>query len=199
MSLGTSHNPTENRGKRRQFLRAPLRREILFENDGYVFKAFASNISEGGLLITELPMIPSINALPIMIGLPQYPDFASLSSEKLNNLKVQEFEYKIVRAKAKIVRSFDGLSEVDVVMTKKMGCEFVVLTDLDRQIIREFVSQCAKNIIFVLNYFEGHRGNKEEQAKILRNLCQVLGYTKETKIALLRQKILHDYQSLESR
>ncbi|HAZ11833.1 MAG: hypothetical protein A2X86_07725 [Bdellovibrionales bacterium GWA2_49_15] len=183
---------------KRQYLRAPLRREILFEDDGHIFKAFGSNLSEGGLLLSLMPHLPKINALSLMLDLPMFPDFAALSTERLNNLKFDMLERKIFRLRGRIVRSFEGKSEVDVIMSTNIGMEFVNLAPDLILGLRTFVNQYARNIIFILNLFESHRGNKEEQAALLRNLCRLLGYGQDTKVSLLRQKILHDYQSLES-
>ncbi len=189
----------ETKRLKRKYLRAPLRREVLFEDDGHIYKAFCSNISEGGMLLSLMPHLPQINALSLMIDLPAYPDFASLSTDRLCNLTIDMMERKISRVRGRIVRSFEGQSEIDVIMSTNIGLEFVNLPSEDTQMLRTFISQYARNIIFVLNLFDSHRGNKEDQAKILRNLCRLLGYNQEsTKIALLRQKILHDYQSLES-
>ncbi|MBI2518779.1 MAG: PilZ domain-containing protein [Bdellovibrio sp.] len=190
---------TDNRKRlKRQYLRAPLRREILFEDEGHIFKAFCANISEGGMLLSLMPNLPKINALCLMIDLPMFPDFAALSTERLTKIKSEMVERKIYRIRGRIVRSFEGKSEIDVIMSTNIGLEFVNLPADVVLALRTFVSQYARNIIFLLNLFESHRGNKEDQATLLRNLCRLLGYGQDSKISLLRQKILHDYQSLES-
>ena len=175
-----------------------MRREILFEDEGHIFKAFCANLSEGGLLLSLMPHLPKINALSLMLDLPLFPDFAAMNTERLINLKFEMIERKIFRIRGRIVRSFEGKSEVDVIMSTNIGLEFVNLPSDMAQGLRTFVNQYARNIIFLLNLFESHRGNKEDQATLLRNLCRILGYGQDNKISLLRQKILHDYQSLES-
>ena len=51
----------------------------------------------------------------------------------------------------------------------------------------------AKNIIFLLGLFQ-----KSSQVEALRNVAKMLGYNDQEKLTLLRQKVLHGYQSLES-
>jgi len=180
----------------REYLRAPVRRKILYVDDGFVQSGKAINISEGGILLGELPHIPPINVIHMMIDLPQFPDFHSLGSSRLSALKLQHLERKIIRIRARIVRSFEGKSEVEMAF-KNIGCEFVDFKPEIKGEIEKYVSRYARNIIYMLMLFE-HIGRKKEQIEELRNLCYLLGYNWTEKVPFLRQKILHDYQSLES-
>jgi len=181
----------------RKHLRAPLKSEALYIDEDSVFKARTLNISEGGILISELPHVPEINALPLMIALIQYPKFSNVSPEKLKNLNPIEFPRTILKMKARMVRTFEGKSTVEKLFLTHIGCEFYPLDEETKAQIVEYVSTFAKNTIFLLSLFESNH-HKKEQIELLRKVAELLGYDAQMAIPLLRQKVLHDYQSLES-
>lgn len=182
---------------KRAHLRAPLKADTLYILDDYVLKANLLNISEGGILIENLPRVPDIHAIPLMFPLIDYPEFSQLHADILMALNVQQLEKKVIRTKARIVRSFEGQSEVDKIFVTKIGCQFVVCSDSDRQAISQYVTRYAKNLIYYLGLFEG-RGQKAGNLDILRKVADLLGYDASLQVGLLRLKALHDYQSLES-
>lgn len=180
-------------GFRREYLRSPLVADVLFVADGHVHKARTVNISEGGVLLEALPMVPEINAMPLMLPLIQFPSFSRMSHDFLKSMKVEQFERAVIRSKARLVRSFEGHSAVDKIFVPKIGCEFVASKEDAQKIIADYVAMSAKNIVFLLGLFE-----RSANVDLTRNVAKVLGYDSEQKLILLRQKILHDYQSLES-
>lgn len=178
----------------RVFLRAPLKTNALYQDDDFVLKAKLINISEGGVLVENLPHIPEVPAIPLLLDLPQIPDLVTLPAGQLINLKINDLERDIVRIKARLVRKFEGESEVEKLFVTKIGCEFVKADESERAIIREYVLRFTRNIVFLLNQFE----SSKKDLTVLRKTAEVLGYDGEERIAFLRQKVLHDYQSLES-
>lgn len=182
---------------KRKHLRSPLKTIALYQSDCYIFKARCLNISEGGVLLENLPSVPEINAIPLMLSLPQFPDFHSITTARLKEIEVDELSAEIIRVKARIVRQFEGMSEVDQIFVTRIGCEFVLVNDHAKLLIKNYVSTFAKNTIFLLNLFESH-GNDESRIKVIRHVASLLGYDSTLKLAILRQDVLHDYQSLES-
>jgi hypothetical protein len=186
-------------GKRqfqRRHLRAPLFTEFLYEDDGHVLKARINNISEGGVLLEALPHVPEINLMPLMIEIPNYPIFANYGKDKLLTIKRETIESEILRVRAKMVRSFEAQSAVDLIFVPKIGCEFVTPSLEFTESIKFYVSTFSKNMIYLLNLFES--SSTKHQVDVIRHVADFLGYRKDEKISLLRQKVLHDYQSLES-
>ena len=181
----------------RAHLRAPLKTDALYILDDYVLKANLLNISEGGFLLENLPRVPEISAIPLMFPLIDYPEFSQLHSDILLSLNVHQLEKRVIRTKARIVRSFEGHSEVDKIFVTKIGCQFVVCSDEARALISQYVSRYAKNLIYYLGLFEG-RGQKGQNLEVLRKVADLLGYDSTMQIGMLRLKALHDYQSLES-
>jgi hypothetical protein len=182
---------------KRQYIRAPIRSMCLYVDGDYAFKAQTNNISEGGILLSELPHIPEINALPLMIALTEFPRFQTFSFDDLKKMNIEDFPQKIVKVKARLMRSFEGESHVDKIFRKFIGCEFYASNDEFKESVRGYVETYAKNIVYLLSLFES-LGNKTEQLEALRTIAQFLGHDRKMKIPLLRAKVLHDYQSLES-
>ncbi|MFA6238266.1 MAG: PilZ domain-containing protein [Bacteriovorax sp.] len=181
----------------RKHLRAPLKSICLYVDGEHVFKARVFNISEGGLLLSELPHIPEINALPLAIELLNFPRLSTLSYDQLKILNVDEFSRTILKTKCRMVRTFEGQSNVDKIFINFIGCEFYSQTPEFRQAVFHYVETFAKNTIYLLSLFES-LANRAEQLELLRTVAHILGYDRRMKIPLLRAKVLHDYQSLES-
>lgn len=181
----------------RKYLRAPLKSQCLYVDGEHVFKAKILNVSEGGVLLSELPHIPEINALPIAINIIHFPRFSSLSFDQIKHLNVDEFERTIIKTKMRLVRSFENQSNVDKVFVNFVGCEFYNPPPEFKKVIFDYVENFAKNTVYLLSLFES-LGNRTEQLETLRTVAHLLGYDRRMKIPLLRAKVLHDYQSLES-
>lgn len=182
---------------RRKHLRAPLKTEFLFENEGHVFKGRTSNISEGGILLSSLPCIPKANLIHMMIDLPYIPELQGLQSKNILQLKKESFDRQIIRLSGRIVRSFEAESEVDQIFETNIGCQFLNLSDDVETSIRDYVSRCSRNTIYLLSLFE-QVNVKASNLDFIRRVAYLLGYNESSKMATLRQKVLHDYHSLES-
>lgn len=181
---------------KRRHIRAPLRNFFLYDTENHVHKGKTLNISEGGILLSELPLMPKESVVKMVLDIPQYPDISKLGTETVLNMKdYRDFGRKIIKLKAKIVRNFKGMSEVEKIFVDNIGCQFVDETEENKVIIKDYVTQYARNIVHLLNLFEGSSQSAPEH---VRKVAYILGYRNIEKLALLRQKILHDYQSLES-
>ena len=64
--------------RKRAHLRAPLHEGILFECDQYVLSGMCSNISEGGLLIEHLSLVPEKKNFNVIVPLVYFPDFSKI-------------------------------------------------------------------------------------------------------------------------
>ena len=90
----------------RKSLRAPLKSTALYVDGEHVFKARILNISEGGILLSELPHVPEVNSLPIAINLLLYPRIQGMDLDELKQLSVDDFSRIIIKTKVKINISF---------------------------------------------------------------------------------------------
>ena len=181
----------------RKFLRAPLKSQALYVDGEHVFKSKILNISEGGMLLSELPHIPEISSLPVAFNLIFYPRFQGMPFEDLKQLTVDDFERTIMKTKVRMARSFENQSNVDRVFINFIGCEFYNPAPEFKHAVSQYVESFTKNTVYLLSLFES-LGNRTEQLEVLRTVAHLLGYDRRMKIPLLRAKVLHDYQSLES-
>ncbi len=181
----------------RQHLRAPVNQEMLYLCDDYVLKGRCSNISEGGMLITDMGRVPSSTRFHTMVSLIQYPEFSKLSSQKLISIDHSAFDIEVIRCEVDVIRSFDGLSEVEKILLPSIGAKFSHVTSGNMALIRSYVTTFSKNMIYLLTQFE-NSSKKNGNIVHLRKTASLLGYDSDMKLPLLRAKVLHDYQSLES-
>jgi len=181
----------------RTYLRAPVNDEILYLCDGYVLKGKCSNISEGGVLLSELGKVPEKKEFSVLIPLIQYPEFSKLGPQKVISVERASFDIEIIRAQVSVVRSFEGKSEVEKILIKNIGAQFVNLEGADKVLIIDFVNTFTKNLIHLLTLFES-QSSKGANIAYIRKLADLLGYDGSAKLPVLRQRVLHDYQSLES-
>ncbi len=181
----------------RQHLRAPVYDDVLYECDNYVLSGRCMNISEGGLLLSELGLVPESKEFKVILPLTQYPDFAKLSVGRILMLERNHVEKEIIKIQVKVERSFEGMSDVQKILLTSIGVSFKKLEHFEREFVKAYVETYTKNIVYLLSLFENNDRKKSNNA-LIRKVASLLGYDSELKISLLRLKILHDYQSLES-
>ena len=87
----------------RKHLRAPFKETVLYADGNYVLKARALNISEGGLLMDEMPSFPETDDVAIMISLPQLPSLKNFSVLKMQTFAKELFQHKVIRAKRAVI------------------------------------------------------------------------------------------------
>ena len=181
----------------RKSLRAPLKSTALYVDGEHVFKARILNISEGGILLSELPHVPEVNSLPIAINLLLYPRIQGMDLDELKQLSVDDFSRIIIKTKVKMMRTFENQNKIDMIFINFIGCLFENPDEEFKQQVLSYVETFAKNTVYLLSLFES-LGNRPEQLEHLRTVAHLLGYDRRMKLPLLRSKVLHDYQSLGS-
>lgn len=182
---------------KRKFVRAPLNSHALYVDEGYVLKAKTQNISAGGVLLSDLPHVPEINSIPMMFLMPLYPKFAHLSDEEIKNIAASKFPQKVLKVKARLVRSFEGESQVDKILKSSIGLEFYATTEEFDHYVLTYVETYVKNVVYLLSLFES-LNKRPQNIEVMKAVAFLLGHDPQQKISLLRAKVLHDYQSLES-
>jgi hypothetical protein len=180
----------------RRHLRAPFREDILYADGSFVLKAKALNISEGGLLLDELPSFPEKNEIPLLIAVPQIPSLKNFSLLKIQTFSRELFSRHIVRVKARMVRREQLSQNLDNLFKARFGLEFIRISPIDQKIIDEFVSAFASNIVYLQTLIDSFNTDDETKERV-RTLAKILGYTEVEKIAQLRAKVAADYKSLQ--
>ncbi len=180
----------------RRHLRAPFREDILFADGSYVLKAQAMNISEGGLLLSEIPNIPRKDEVPVVLALTKIPALKNFSLLKLQTFTQEIFSRHVIRATARIVRRHQLATSLDNIFKARVGMEFVRVSDQDSRCIEEFVGNFTANLIFLQTLIDSFNTDEETRQKA-RTLAQILGYGETERISELRTMVTSDYKGLQ--
>lgn len=179
----------------RRHLRAPLKEFILYSSNQYVLKARAINISEGGLLIDELPSFPDHDEVPVMFCLQETPLLKNFSLLKLQTFTLDLFPKHVLRAKAKMVRRVHLSQNLENIFMSRFGLEFIRITPGDLKIIDTYVMNFSANLIYLQTLIDSFNTDEETKLKV-RTLAKILGYDHTEKISQLRNTVTTDYKSL---
>ena len=180
----------------RRFLRAPFKDQVLYADGSFVQKASTLNISEGGLLIDELPSFPEKDEVPLLISLPQLPALKNFSLLKMQTFSKELFGRNVIRVKARLARREELSQNLDNLFRSKFGLEFVRISPHDQKHIEEFVTTFSSNLIYLQTLIDAFNTDEETKVRV-RTLAKILGYDQTEKIAQLRAQVTHDYKSLQ--
>lgn len=180
----------------RKYLRAPYRREVLFQDKNFIFKAHTLNISEGGLLLEQTGHFPESEFVEFMIEVPEFPLFKNYTLEKLQVFTVENIHSRVIRFKAKMVRSVKNESSIDGMFASRIGISINDIKPNDQIKVLNYVENFSSNLIY-LQVLIDSLTTDERQIKKIRLLAHVLGYDSKTKISYLRKVVEQDYKSLQ--
>lgn len=181
----------------RKHLRAPFKEESLYVSEGFAHKAQAINVSEGGMLLSHVPHFPEKGQTSSMlISFPQYPLFKNFSLEKLKAYSDELLPRKCARVTCEVVRKSSAQSDAEMIMSQRVGCRFVEISDKDRKVIKEYVETFSGNLIYLQVLMDNAQAD-EEQLRKARALAGLLNYDSEMKLSMLRKEVATDYISLQ--
>lgn len=180
----------------RRHLRAPFKEPILYADGLYVLKASALNISEGGLLIDEIPKFPESDYVPLLIPIPQLQLLKNFSLLKLQTFSKELFPKQIIRVRAKMVRRHELTQNLDNIFKSKIGLEFVRISPVEQNMIEQYIKTFAANLIHLQTLIDSFNTDDETRQRV-RILAKTLDYPETEKIAQLRAIVTKDYQSLQ--
>ena len=180
----------------RTALRSPMKSNFLFCFGNNVGKSKTLNISQGGLLMEEIKGVKVGDVFPIMVELPRIPLLPLIGEKKIYQLNPLKFERDIIRTKIEVVRIYKGQTSFKEGEIGQMGGKFFQISKPFEREINDYVLSFKKNVVFILNLI-ADLGQGKRQMPLLKHISFLLGYEVQDNISLLRQKVLHDYQSLE--
>ncbi len=186
----------KSKNYQRKYLRAPFKESMLYADSGYVFKATCLNISEGGLLVNEMPSFPDRDDVSIMISLPQLPTFKNFSVLKMQTFSNELFSRKVLRAKARLVRREQLSQNLDNIFRSRFGLEFTKISDHEQKLIDDYVMNFSSNLVYLQTLIDSFNTD-EDTRKRTRLMASLLGYEDVEKIAQLRATVSTDYKSLQ--
>jgi hypothetical protein len=144
----------------------------------------------------EIPGISVGDIFPIMVELPKIPIIPLLTEKRIYQLDPLKFERGIIRTMVEVIRIYKGQSSFKEGEVGQMGGKFFQIPkDLEKE-INDYVLSFRKNVVYLLNLI-ADLGQGKKQMPLLKHVSFLLGYEVQDNISLLRQKVLHDYQSLE--
>jgi hypothetical protein len=185
------------RDYQRLYLRAPYNEPVLYVDGDFVFKARSLNISEGGLLLDQVPHFPESNDdVPLMISLRQMPLFKNFTLDRLKLYSPEMTENIVVRLKSSMVRKFGIESKAEQAFTSRVGLRFTDVPHQAEMAIKEYVKVFSSNLIY-LQVLIDSLNTDEQNIEKARLLASILGYDRDQKISILFKKVQHDYQSLQ--
>ena len=186
----------KSKNYQRKHLRAPFKETVLYADGDYVFKAGALNISEGGILIDQLPSFPEVDEVPLLISLPQLPSLKNFSLIKMQTFSKELFSRRVIRAKARMVRREQLSQNLDNIFRSRFGLQFVRISDAEQKYVEEYVTTFASNLIYLQTLIDSFNADEETKVRT-RTLATILGYQDIERIAHLRAAVGHDYRSLQ--
>ncbi len=184
------------RGHQRAHLRAPFREPVLYASEGFVHKARARNVSEGGLLLDQVPHLPAEDEVALMLALPQFPHFRHFDLQRLREFSRDLFPAKVIRLHCQMARRTGETTSVDEVFRPGMGVRFMGDIGPQQKLIAEYVETFTANLAFLQVLMDSWTTNEETREHALE-LARVLGYGETKKVAELRAQVTRDYVSLQ--
>lgn len=181
---------------KRTALRSPMKSQFIYSWDKKVDRSRTFNISQGGILVEAIPNVKVGDIIPIMMELPKIPVLNLLKEKEVLNLDPLKFNRNIIRLKIEVVRIHEGPISFDKSIVNQMGGKFFKSSDDLVIEINKYVDSYKKNVVFLLNLI-ADLGQGKKHMPLLIHIAYLLGYQIKDSISLLRQKVLHDYQSLE--
>lgn len=180
----------------RRHLRAPLKESMLYADGTYVLKAHTLNISEGGILLDEIPSFPNSDEVPLMLALPQLPILKNFTLLKMQTFSKELFGRQVIRAKAKMVRRESLSQNLDNLFRARVGLQFIRITAQDQKHIEDYVTTFSANLISLQTMIDSYNTDEETRERA-RTLARIMGYAEIEKIAELRSRVTQDYKSLQ--
>lgn len=180
----------------RRHLRAPFREVVLYTDGVNFAQSKATNISAGGMLISELPSIPLQEKINLLISLPHIESLKNLTLLQLRTYNAEIFRSDVFTAEARLVRREELAGSISSIFNTRFGLEFITIQEKHRKKIETYVTNFAANLITLQTLIDLYNFD-EDTKKRARALARILGYDENEKIAALRSQINHDYKSLQ--
>lgn len=180
----------------RKHLRAPFKESVLYADGDYVQKASTLNISEGGLLVDQLPSFPERDEVSMLLSIPQLPSLKNFTLLKMQTFSKELFGRNVVRVRARMVRREQLSQNLDNIFRSRFGLQFTHILPHDQKKIEDYVITFASNLVYLQTLIDSF--NTDEETKVrARTLAGILGYKEVDRIAHLRATVTQDYKSLQ--
>jgi uncharacterized protein Veg len=181
----------------RRHLRAPFFETVFFSDEDFVFKARSLNISEGGLLLNELPYFPTESQVPLLIFVPEIRLWEKAKIKQMQEGLNQKVTGKFLRVKAEFARKIEKSSLAEAVFETQIAVKFADISEEDQGHIQKYVDVFTENLKHLILWHDMSTTDApafKHKAYLLRRL---LGYDEQKKNNEFEFEIKRDYQSLQ--
>ncbi len=183
------------RGYQRKHLRAPFRGKIIYGHDGVVISADGVNISEGGVLVKNVPSFPE-SETALLFCLFHIPTFKDLSFDEVKYFEIDESLNHIFRTKCEFVRRRGSIPNLDELATNaSYGVRFNRIDKIAESFVRRYIDNFVSNLIHLQMLIDNINDDQRNVERI-QGIAGYLGYSYKT-ISELRTQVLIDYQNLQ--
>jgi hypothetical protein len=182
----------------RQYQRAPFSEYLFFEDQGFIYKAKANNISEGGMLLSKIPFFPDQEQVELMLFFRHLPVFEPLSVDGLLKFRKLTVRGERIYLKAHMVRETDRPFSVEDIFQKEFGLRFTEISAHARELIQQYQKAYKKNLNQLIYQFQ--LAEQDPQAlELFFLLSSLLGYqwTHQERESI-HQKLRHDLLDFEN-
>ncbi len=184
------------KGYQRKHLRAPYKESMLYADGPYVLRAQTLNLSEGGILLNQLPSFPETSRIPVMFSVPEIPALRNYNLLKLQVSPKDLFKRTVVRVKAELVRRDELSQNLDNIFRSRFGLKFVEVEPAALRLIGEYVENYTANLTYLQTLIDSYETDEETRTRT-RTLAAVLGYPPALGPGELLSQVLKDYKSLQ--
>jgi hypothetical protein len=183
------------RSYQRQFMRVPYNVCVLGCSGEEIFKAQSLNLSEGGILLSHVSLVPTEALSTLIVPLKIWPLFKNMTVGELSAEVQGKQSLKIVSLKAALKRSQQKASLAQILFEEQLAYEFDLSTLREQTFLKKTIDSVMANITYLQMLIDSWRDDPMIKQRV--SLCaEILGYAKTEKIAELRHKVMKDYQSM---
>ena len=166
---------------------------VLISNSQFLHRTHALNISLTGLFLENIPFVLDVDALDLIIELPEIPYLGEMQGPELYKKVALGFENWAFPCHVTVARKVDDFKNVDQIFKLGIGARFLNIDDQVKEKLSEFILNMIKNIHVLLRLIQQARPQERD---LILQLAQGLGYPPGLKYSELHLRVLKDYQAL---
>lgn len=177
--------------------RAPYLSEVIVCDGRECFHCQGVNISEGGMLVEDIPSLDENGDLRIIFSVEELPDFSILLDETTGLISPTAVKRKKIyfRAQGRFARISEERSSLDLLFKTFVGIQYTVIDKNAPELILKYVEMMENNILYLITLIQ----KRDLDVKILPKIKQGLMHLKmdpHQNLELAHKKLIRDYQGL---
>lgn len=171
---------------KRKHLRVKIAGDMIFSADNNVFKVKMVNISEGGVLISDIPYFPEHDVCAYL-EIPKIPKLYKFSDNQLNYYHPNLTPIDVVSSKIEILRR---TGEVDDYFMDVAG-KFTSMSNKDSELIAGHVIGFAENLVYLVTELQNSNNSPR-----IKKIAKLIGIGEFGSYDELKTEVEQLYSSL---